>query len=775
MTSCGGAAVVPERLIPLDFFRDSGSIGGVFQVNYRYPEIGCIRMKKATIPGLAALAVSAFLALAAEAAPAGAAAALPDSAARAEPRIQPASALPTQRPSVRARASSRHAIVLAAPPASTKLLDHGSHAGVPMQVGFARDVADLADVAAFNRQLAWEPLEDGGKVAAISVTSPGATALRMGLRVDALPEGAMLRFYAPDASPVDVPASDVLQALAMNAAAGVTGAAALTYWSPVVEGDTIALEIEIPAHVAAKSVRVSAPTISHLETSAAQSFALPKAGTVDTCEVDAMCYTSQWGNEINATARIIFTDAGSSYVCSGTLLADKDSSSNVPYFLTANHCVSNQAAASTVQSFWFYNSTACNSGTRNPSFTAIAPGAALLYASATTDTSFMRLTSPPPAGTGYSGWNASASTPQGASVTGIHHPLGSYTRISFGSIGAYSVCHSTGDTTFTCSGSGSAGSTFYAINWATGETQEGSSGSGLYLDNGRYLIGQLFGGNSSCATPGQDWYGRFDVSYSNGNLGQWLANTQASAGPAPQFDYSDLWWNANESGWGLSLIQHPSNELYGAWYVYDAGGTPTWVVMPGGQWNSSNSFTGDLYATTGPDPRGAFNPALVNRTKVGSATLTFSSNGQGLLTWTAWGTTGSRTITRQPFGTPDAASATNYQDLWWNVNESGWGLSINQQYRTLFAVWYAYGSNGQPVWYVMPGGSWANGNTYSGTVYRTASAPTSFLEGGSLNPNSVTRTPVGSMSITFTSSSTATMGFSIDGVTGTKTITRQSF
>ena len=49
---------------------------------------------------------------------------------------------------------------------------------------------------------------------------------------------------------------------------------------------------------------------------------------------------------------------------SGTLLADRDTSTTVPYFLTANHCVSSQAAASTIQSYWFYRATACDSGTR---------------------------------------------------------------------------------------------------------------------------------------------------------------------------------------------------------------------------------------------------------------------------------------------------------------------------------------------------------------------------------------------------------------------------
>jgi hypothetical protein len=160
---------------------------------------------------------------------------------------------------------------------------------------------------------------------------------------------------------------------------------------------------------------------------------------------------------------------------------------------------------------------------------------------------------------------------------------------------------------------------------------------------------------------------------------------------------------------------------------------------------------------------------------VGSATFAFSSSNSGTMSWTVNGVSGSRQIVRQPFGTPDATPATNYQDLWWNTSESGWGLSIAQQYRTLFAVWYAYGTNRAPVWYVLPGGTWTSPNTYSGTVYRTSDAPTGFLAGGSFDPSTVTRTPVGTMTLTFTSSDSAAMSYTIDGVTGSKAITRQPF
>jgi hypothetical protein len=363
-----------------------------------------------------------------------------------------------------------------------------------------------------------------------------------------------------------------------------------------------------------------------------------------------------------------------------------------------------------------------------------------------------------------------------SSITGIHHPQGGPQKISFGSIRAYANCNSSGTDSFTCSNAGSTSSTFYAISWSSGVTEQGSSGSPIFLDNGHYLLGQLYGGNGTCDSPGTDWYGRFDVSYNNGNFGQWLsAQGSTSSGPVPAFDYSDLWWNANESGWGISIVQHASHQLYGTWYVYDANGKPTWVVLPGGKWNTSTSFTGDLYMTTGPDPRGSFDPSLVTRTKVGSATLAFSSASTATLTWTVNGASGSRQITRQLFGPPDATPATNYQDLWWNENESGWGLSINQQYRTLFAVWYAYAPDGSPVWYVLPGGSWISGSNYSGPVYRTSSAPTSLLAGGGFDAAGVTRIPVGTLTLSFSNATSALMTYTIDGVSGTKVITRQPF
>jgi len=48
---------------------------------------------------------------------------------------------------------------------------------------------------------------------------------------------------------------------------------------------------------------------------------------------------------------------------------------------------------------------------------------------------------------------------------------------------------------------------------------------------------------------------------------------RVAATPVPAFDYTDLWWNAGESGWGLNLMQHASNVIFGVMYTYDTNGT----------------------------------------------------------------------------------------------------------------------------------------------------------------------------------------------------------
>jgi photosystem II stability/assembly factor-like uncharacterized protein len=245
----------------------------------------------------------------------------------------------------------------------------------------------------------------------------------------------------------------------------------------------------------------------------------------------------------------------------------------------------------------------------------------------------------------------------------------------------------------------------------------------------------------------------------------------ASGGPP---NYQDLWWAGTaENGWGMSLTQHGS-QIFGAFYIYDAQGRPLWAVLPGGTWSPDfTSFSGALYIPTG-SWFGAYDASrLQPGASVGNATITFTSASTATLTYTVNGISGQKSIERQLFGPADSTPVATYGDLWWGGDsQNGWGVAINQQYRTLFSVWYTYDPSGRTIWYVIPGGSWTAANTFSGQAFRTTG---SAWLGVPYNPNALVATPVGSVTFQFTGRDTAIMSYTIEGVTQSKTISRQPF
>jgi hypothetical protein len=111
-------------------------------------------------------------------------------------------------------------------------------------------------------------------------------------------------------------------------------------------------------------------------------------------------------------------------------------------------------------------------------------------------------------------------------------------------------------------------------------------------------------------------------------------------------DYTDLWWNPAENGWGINLIQQYET-LFATLFVYGADNSARWYVasdLHGGQ----NSFTGTLYQTTGP----AFSATWTGTatpTPVGSMTISFSNSNSGTLTYVVNGASVTKTIQRQTF------------------------------------------------------------------------------------------------------------------------------
>ena len=180
----------------------------------------------------------------------------------------------------------------------------------------------------------------------------------------------------------EVAGQQVLDAIARNLAARETGDAAHTWWTPELGADEQTLEIELAPGTDPQALRISVPRVSHIF----EDLSVPPEGALvskinesATCNLDASCY-DEVAAQRNAVARMVFTKDGSTYACTGTLLNDL-ASSGTPYFLSANHCISTQAAASSLQTDWFYRSPTCNSRTLSSASVRRFGGATLLYAS----------------------------------------------------------------------------------------------------------------------------------------------------------------------------------------------------------------------------------------------------------------------------------------------------------------------------------------------------------------------------------------------------------
>lgn len=491
-------------------------------------------------------------------------------------------------------------------------------------------------------QMAWTAVQ-GGFVARVSVASPGAESLRLAIELAGAPaELEMVFFGSADPARLEGPIR-----------AGEVRDRTAAWWGPITEGDTQTVEFFVPSGFDLRRLPLRVTRASHLLTTPSSSFTkrLQDIGKSGSCNVDIPCSrlngNGAFRDAAASVAQMVFNDAGFTAMCSGTLLNDTDPASQLPYFFSANHCFENdtapyktpaqmQAVANSLTTIWGFEASACvngrGNGTALPTWTQRAGGAAVLYNDTQTDALLLKLNDAAPAGAFYSGWDPnpiSAGTP----VISIHHPQGDLKKVTEGSVQRFSA-----------PGVGGASQPFIEVLWSRGTTEGGSSGGGLWSAAGsQYLLrGGLWGGSALCTNlAGADFFSRFDVA--SPSIAQYLS---ASGGSV---DYTDLWWNPGESGWGLNLIQHPSRVIFGVWYTYGADGKRTWFVMPGGSWTAANTFTGSLYATTGPNLAQPFDASKVSVQPVGTATLTFSDADNGTFAYSVNGVAGAKAIARQPF------------------------------------------------------------------------------------------------------------------------------
>ncbi len=117
-------------------------------------------------------------------------------------------------------------------------------------------------------------------------------------------------------------------------------------------------------------------------------------------------------------------------------------------------------------------------------------------------------------------------------------------------------------------------------------------------------------------------------------------------------NYTDLWWNSAESGWGINLT-HQGDTIFVAWYTYDTDGTALFLVASLLK-TATGTYTGDLYRATGP-------AGAIHASTVGTATLAFTNGNSATLTTDAQlpgmaaAMTRIKPLTRQIFAAPGTA------------------------------------------------------------------------------------------------------------------------
>ena len=348
-----------------------------------------------------------------------------------------------------------------------------------MRVGMTREVRAELDLG----RVSWGAVKragDGGRVWSAAVTSAGAFGLRLHFDNFDLPRNAELYLFN-EAGAVAGPYTK----------AGPRGNG--EFWSHMVAGDTVYLQLRQYGREGAmkRGARYfNLVDVGHVATGfggrsggeATKTFCTFNASCVENAE----CGTdSAVADAKDAVAHMIYVKRPYIYICSGGLL-NNTSGDGTPYFLTANHCISRDREAGTLEAYFQWTvgcNDACPEQWADPVGVPSTLGSSVVATNKTGDFTLLLLDEPAPAGVGFLGWStAPVAYSDGAMLYRISHPSGAPQ--------AYST-HQVDTSKYICS-SWPLGQWIYSED-VYGATEGGSSGSPVVNASGQ-VVGQLSGG-----------------------------------------------------------------------------------------------------------------------------------------------------------------------------------------------------------------------------------------------------------------------------------------
>ncbi len=395
----------------------------------------------------------------------------------------------------------------------------------PTQVAIHRDLASplTPSIVAADWTLLGSRAQDGGWLASsprgalvwgAAVEVANAQALRLRLEKLVLPDGTRLWVHGT---------AD--QAYFFDLSHRTPEGSA---WSPMVLGDRIHLEIEVPESFRGRPFSLEVAQVSEYlirpagaVPALAGPIVAPEDGAED-CLVFGSCYNSTHFSGINDARGYVvqqYFEDGAGFVCSGGLLNDFDAATQKPWMLSAAHCYDGLNLAnveSSIDPWYRYVATGCPPTGSTLQQGPIGGDIVVVKPAPDPDVALVLMNSMGlPGGLVLGGWST-LHVGHGQQLHRLSHPVACIPGLPCTGPADEAILpqmysrHTTDDTpAFDCTGVGIGLNEFIYSVTTLGTTAGGSSGSPIARNDG-IIVGQLLGkcqaGNTDdCA------YGMFNV------------------------------------------------------------------------------------------------------------------------------------------------------------------------------------------------------------------------------------------------------------------------
>ena len=317
--------------------------------------------------------------------------------------------------------------------------------------------------------------DDGGFVWAASIASEGAGGLRVHLTDFRLPPNAELYLYSPSG-----------EAYGPYRDAGPGGDG--DFWTDSIldsEGVLVLRQFGPATAEERRQITFTISAVGHIAPQLPQELATAATAFCNnpSCIIDVSCVSDPAVADVtNAVAQLEWIAGPYLWTCTGGLLADTDTTTEIPYLVTANHCISRAKDAKNLEAFFHYRTSTC--GQACPANTGFPKtlGATIKATGTVGDFTLLQLNQAPPSGTVMLGWNSAP--------VAFNNGLDLY-RISHPNFGAQVFSHHQVDANVGTCGGWPRGERIYSQD-VQGAIDGGSSGSPVVNAAGQ-VVGQLSG------------------------------------------------------------------------------------------------------------------------------------------------------------------------------------------------------------------------------------------------------------------------------------------